>query len=88
MGLVMVLPSLLAGDLFIIGKAQLREAIAGAEVLLITAVYVLLSLRGRLPVYIAKSAYTLVCNKAREKVEEINRPIYLPVPLYRIAALF
>jgi hypothetical protein len=62
MGLAMVLPSLLAGDPFVTGKAQLREAMAGAEVLLVTAVYVLPSLRGRLPVYIAKSACTLVCN--------------------------
>jgi hypothetical protein len=88
MGLVMVLLSLLAGDLFIIRKAQLREAIAGAEVLLIIVVYVLSSLRGRLPVYIAKLACTLVCNKAHEKVEEINKSIYLPVSLCRIVALF
>jgi hypothetical protein len=88
MGLAMVLLFLLAGDPFAIRKTQLRETITGAEMLLITAIYMLLSLRGRLPVYIAKSACTLVCNKAREKVEEINGPVYLPVPLCRTAALF
>jgi hypothetical protein len=51
MGLAMVHLFLLTSDLFTAGKAQLCEAMAGAEVLLVAAVYVLLSLRGRFPVY-------------------------------------
>jgi hypothetical protein len=88
MCLAIVLPSLLAGNLFTTGKAQLRGAIAGAEMLLIIAIYVFPSLRGRLPVYITKSACVLVCNKARKEVREINKPVYLLVPLCRTAALF
>jgi hypothetical protein len=88
MSLAVVLLSLLADDLFVIGKAQLCEAIAGVEVLLVIAVYILLFLRGRLPIYISKSAYTFVCNKARGRVEKTNRLVYLLVPLYHTAALF
>jgi hypothetical protein len=49
--LTVVLSSLPANDPFIAGKTQLREAIAGSEVLLITAVYMLPPLRGWLPVF-------------------------------------
>ena len=43
MGLMIVLPFLLADDPFIVGKAQLREAMARAEVLLVATVYVSIS---------------------------------------------
>ena len=74
MSLTMVLSSLLAGDPFATGKAKLHEAIAGTEVLLVTAVYMLPSLRGRFPVYILKLACNLVCNKVREKVRRLMDP--------------
>jgi hypothetical protein len=73
----MVLLSLLANDLFNIRKAQLREVIKSAEILLIIIIYILLSLRGRLPIYIIKSVCTFIYNKVCGKIKEINRFIYL-----------
>jgi hypothetical protein len=57
-------------------------------VLLIIAIYMLLSLRGRFSIYILKLAYILMYNEAYKRVKKINEPIYLPVPLYYIMILF
>lgn len=50
MALIVALLFLLARDPFTVGKTELREAMAGAEVLLVTAIYMFPPLRCRFPV--------------------------------------
>jgi hypothetical protein len=73
----MILLSLLAGDLFTAAKIQLHKVIIDAKIFLIIVIYVLLSLRDQLSIYILKLVYTLVYIKNHEKIKEINKYIYL-----------